>query len=136
MMNKLLFGAGLAAGFVLGSKAGRGSYDQLAGAAGKIWRAKAGCAAGQDSPGRAGGRRSAAGAAPADAVRVAPQGSGAARGQSGVADAAAHSGHADADRRVGRDASTDDRPGSEWSGGRVTEGVETVGDPEEELGHS
>jgi hypothetical protein len=130
MMKKLLFGAGLAAGFILGSKAGRGSYDQLAGAVGRIRRAKCGSVAGPA------GLRSAACRAPTEAVRAEPKGSGAARGQSGVADAAAHSGHVDADRRVGQDPSTDDRPGSGWIGRPLNEGVETVGDPEEELGHS
>ncbi|WP_336713273.1 hypothetical protein [Arthrobacter sp. USHLN218] len=130
MMKKLLFGAGLATGFILGSRAGRGSYDQLAGAVGRIWRARTGPAAGPS------GRRSAGSVAPADAVRAAPAQSGAARVQSGAADAAARSGQAPTDRRVGPDPSMDDRPGSEWSGGRAAGSVETVGDPEEELGHS
>lgn len=123
MMKKLLFGAGLATGFILGSRAGRGSYDQLAGAVGRIWRARTGPAPGPS------GRRSAGGAAPADAVRAAPA-------QSGAADAAARSGQAAAGRRVGPDPSMDDRPGSEWSGSRAAGSVESVGDPEEELGHS
>lgn len=129
MMKKLLFGAGLATGFILGSKAGRGTYDQLAGAAGRIWRAKTGPASAPS------GRRSADSAAPADAVHAAPAQSGAVRDQSGV-DAAARNGQAAAGRRVGPDPSTDDRPGSEWSGTRAAGSVETVGDPEEELGHS
>ncbi|GLB67291.1 hypothetical protein [Arthrobacter mangrovi] len=132
MMKKLLFGAGLATGFILGSKAGRGTYDQLAGAAGRIWRAKTGPTSGATSG--PSGRRSADSAAPADAVRATPAPSGAARDQSGV-DAAARNGQAAAGRRVGPDPSTDDRPGSEWSGTRAGS-VETVGDPEEELGHS
>jgi hypothetical protein len=128
MMNKLLFAAGIAAGFVLGSKAGRGSYDQIESAAKQLWRAKSG----QDP---AGSRRSAAGNA-AEAVGLVPAGEGAARDQSQVAEAAAHSGPPRAGRRVGSDTSTDDRPGTGWDGGRTAEGVETAGDPEEELGHS
>ena len=110
MMKKLLFGAGLATGFILGSKAGRGTYDQLAGAAGRIWRAKTGPASAPS------GRRS------ADAVHAAPAQSGAVRDQSGV-DAAARNGQAAAGRRVGPDPSTDDRPGSEWSGTRAAGSV-------------
>jgi hypothetical protein len=130
MMKKLLFGAGLATGFILGSRAGRGSYDRLASVVGRIWRDRTGPAAGPS------GRRSAGSAAPADAVRAAPERSDAARDQFGLADAAAHSGQSAAERRVGTDPSTDDRPGSEWSGPRAAGSVEAVGDPEEELGHS
>ena len=38
MKGKLLFAAGLAAGYVLGARAGRKRYDQIAGAANKVWQ--------------------------------------------------------------------------------------------------
>ena len=38
MKGKLLFAAGLAAGYVLGARAGRKRYDQIAAAAGKVWQ--------------------------------------------------------------------------------------------------
>lgn len=37
MRGKILFVAGLAAGYVLGAKAGRQRYNQIADAAGKVW---------------------------------------------------------------------------------------------------
>ncbi|EMY34502.1 hypothetical protein D477_009353 [Arthrobacter crystallopoietes BAB-32] len=130
MMKKLLFGAGLAAGFVLGSRAGRGCYDQLKSTASHLWRA------GMEQPAPSSGRRAQSGTAAADAVSLPAEGPGAARDQDGLAAAAAHSGPPSAGRRVGTDPGMDDRPGSEWPGRRSAESVETVNDPEEELGHS
>jgi hypothetical protein len=38
MKGKLLFAAGLAAGYVLGARAGRKRYDQIAAATNKVWQ--------------------------------------------------------------------------------------------------
>lgn len=40
MRGKLSLVAGLAVGYVLGSRAGRGRYDQIAKAAGNLWNSK------------------------------------------------------------------------------------------------
>lgn len=41
MNGKFLFVVGLAVGYVLGAKAGRQRYEQIAGAADKVWNSKA-----------------------------------------------------------------------------------------------
>ena len=38
MKGKLLFATGLAVGYVLGARAGRRRYEQIAGAANKVWQ--------------------------------------------------------------------------------------------------
>jgi hypothetical protein len=40
MKAKLLFGAGIAAGYVLGSRSGRAAYDKLKGRAAGLWESK------------------------------------------------------------------------------------------------
>jgi oxygen-dependent protoporphyrinogen oxidase len=40
MKGKLLFAAGLAAGYVLGARAGRKRYDQIAAATNKVWQSE------------------------------------------------------------------------------------------------
>ena len=40
MKSKLLFGAGIAAGYVLGSRSGRAAYDKLKARAAGIWDSK------------------------------------------------------------------------------------------------
>ena len=40
MRGKLMLGAGLAVGFVLGSRAGRERYEQIAKAAGNFWNSR------------------------------------------------------------------------------------------------
>lgn len=41
MNGRFLFVVGLAVGYVLGAKAGRQRYEQIASAAGKVWNSKA-----------------------------------------------------------------------------------------------
>ena len=40
MKGKLLFGIGVAAGYVLGSRSGRAAYDQLKARSAELWRSK------------------------------------------------------------------------------------------------
>lgn len=145
MKNKLIFGAGLAAGFVLGSRAGRGSYEQLRDAAQELWTSNISRNAGQKDPVRSGsstgsraGRRASTGNAwnsdaGASSVRTGAAGSGAAD-----AGAAAAAGRPETRRDVSSDPAMDDRPGGEWAGegGALADGPATGTDPEENLGHS
>ncbi|QTG80122.1 hypothetical protein [Arthrobacter crystallopoietes] len=144
MKNKLILGAGLAVGFVLGSRAGRGSYEQLRDAAQELWTSNISRNTRQNDPVRNGsstssraGRRASSGNAwnsnaGASSARTGVAGSGA-------ADAgAAAAGRPETMRDVSSDPAMDDRPGGEWAGegGALPDGPATGTDPEENLGHS
>jgi hypothetical protein len=145
MKNKLILGAGIAVGFILGSRAGRGSYEQLRDAAQELWASNVSRNTHQNDPVRSGsstgsraGRRASSGNAwSSDA------GASSARSRiagSGAADvgAAAAAGRPETMRDVSSDPAMDDRPGGEWAGegGALAEGPATGTDPEENLGHS
>ncbi len=145
MKNKLILGAGLAVGFVLGSRAGRGSYEQLRDAAQELWASNISRNTRQNDPVRSGsstgpraGRRASSGNAwisdaGAASARTGVAGSGAA----GVG-AAAAAGRPETMRDVSSDPAMDDRPGGEWAGegGALADEPATGTDPEENLGHS
>lgn len=144
MKNKLILGAGLAAGFVLGSRAGRGTYEQLRDTAQELWASNVSRNTRQKDPVRSGsstgpqaGRRASSGNAwnsdaGASSARTGVAGSGAAD----VGAAAA--GRPETMRDVSSDPAMDDRPGGEWAGegGALADGPATGTDPEENLGHS
>lgn len=144
MKNKLILGAGLAAGFILGSRAGRGTYEQLRDAAHELWASNVSRNTRQNDPVRSGsstgpraGRRASSGNAwnsdaGASSARTGVAGSGAAD----VGAAAA--GRPETMRDVSSDPAMDDRPGGEWAGegGALADGPATGTDPEENLGHS
>ncbi|AUI52491.1 hypothetical protein [Arthrobacter crystallopoietes] len=144
MKNKLILGAGLAVGFVLGSRAGRGSYEQLRDAAQELWASNVSRNIRQNDPVRSGsspgsraGRRASSwnawnSDAGASSARTGAAGSGAA--DIGAAEA----GRPETRRDVSSDPAMDDRPGGEWAGegGALADGPATGTDPEENLGHS
>jgi hypothetical protein len=145
MKNKLILGAGLAVGFVLGSRAGRGSYEQLREAAQELWASNISRNTHHKDPVRSGsspgpraGRRASSGNAwnsdaGASSARSGAAGAGAADVGAGEA-----TGRPEALRDVSSDPAMDDRPGGEWAGegGALPDGAATGSDPEENLGHS
>ena len=145
MKNKLILGAGLAVGFVLGSRAGRGSYEQLRDAAQELWASNISRNTRQNDPVRSGsstgpraGRRASSGNAwNSDAGGASARTGEAGSGAAGVG-AAAAAGRPETIRDVSSDPAMDDRPGGEWAGegGALADEPATGTDPEENLGHS
>ena len=143
MKNKLILAAGLAAGFVLGSRAGRGTYEQLREVAQDLWASNISRNTSQNEPVRSGastGSRAGRRASSGNAWNSDAGAPSARTGVAGSADvgAAAAVGRPETMRDVSSDPAMDDRPGGEWAGegGALADGPATGTDPEENLGHS
>ncbi|WP_139003557.1 hypothetical protein [Arthrobacter crystallopoietes] len=144
MKNKLILGAGLAVGFVLGSRAGRGSYEQLRDAAQELWTSNISRNTRQNDPVRNGSSTSSRAGRRASSGNTWNSNAGASSARNGVAGSgaadagAAAAGRPETMRDVSSDPAMDDRPGGEWAGegGALPDGPATGTDPEENLGHS
>lgn len=138
MKAKLLFGTGLAAGYVLGSRSGRAAYEKLKARAAGLWESQpvqdkvaAAAEAVKEKAPEASSQLTEAARRAGTVISSAVRRDDAASGTSGGAHAAAAAA-ADAPADVASDPALNDTTGQDWSdeGGATPAGPATNVDPE------